>query len=279
MVHLKNLTKVVLLGCVTLFATAQNPLHQQEHEKYIAGIQNGSKKIQNDVANQLIQKHLGEEDLDITITDVSYKHGWDNPRVNCFLDVEIPQTARLDVRGFQMPVEGRVTSGYGYRPRFRRMHRGVDLSLSVGDTVRAAFDGCIRIVGNEPNGYGKYVVIRHDNGVETVYGHFSKHLVAKDKMVKAGEPIGLGGSTGRSTGPHLHFEFRYLGLAVNPASVIDFANGVVIKDVYTFDKRSYQQASNVVPKGKSYSTKQYKKKTYTASKKTTKQSKKKKKKS
>ena len=276
MVQLKNLTKVVLLGCVTLFATAQTPSHQQIHDKYLAGIQNGSTKIQNEMANRLIKKHLDDGELDITVLDIPFKYGWDNPRVNCYLDVEIPQTARLDVRGFHMPVKGHMTSGYGYRAKFRRVHRGVDLKLSVGDTVRAAFDGCVRIVGNEPSGYGKYVIIRHDNGVETVYGHFSKHLVERNKFVKAGEPIGLGGNTGRSTGPHLHFEFRYLGLAVNPESVIDFSNGVVIQDVYTFDKRSYQQASNVVPKSKSYSTKQYKKKTYTASKKTTKKSKKKK---
>lgn len=263
MIHFKNLTKVLLIGCTALLATAQNPLHQQQHEKYIAGVNNGSKAMQNEMTNKFIQEQLKFEDLDITITDVDYKHGWDNPRVNCFLDVEIPQTARLDVRGFKMPVNGRVTSGYGYRPKFRRMHRGVDLSLSTGDTVRAAFDGCIRIVGNEPNGYGKYVVIRHDNGVETVYGHFSKHLVVKDKFVKAGEPIGLGGSTGRSTGPHLHFEFRYLGLAVNPSSVIDFANGVPVKDVYEFCKRTYQNESNATPH-MAKSTPRYQKKKYSS---------------
>ncbi|MDE5976580.1 MAG: peptidoglycan DD-metalloendopeptidase family protein, partial [Muribaculaceae bacterium] len=91
------------------------------------------------------------------------------------------------------------------------------------------------------------VIIRHPNGLETVYGHLNKHLVKPDQVVKAGQPIGLGGSTGRSTGPHLHFETRYMGYAINPSAIFDFANHTTHTDTYTFDKRTYTQARNFAP--------------------------------
>eukprot|EP00825_Cyclidium_porcatum_P042418 TRINITY_DN5800_c0_g1_i6.p2 TRINITY_DN5800_c0_g1~~TRINITY_DN5800_c0_g1_i6.p2 ORF type:complete len:210 (+),score=12.36 TRINITY_DN5800_c0_g1_i6:3-632(+) len=83
-------------------------------------------------------------------------------------------------------------------------------------------------------GYGYYVVIRHTNGLETVYGHLSKQLVSPDQVVKAGEIIALGGNTGHSTGSHLHFETRFLGIAINPALMFDFPNQDVVADSYTF---------------------------------------------
>ena len=92
----------------------------------------------------------------------------------------------------------------------------------------------MRIVKYEPRGYGNYVVIRHYNGLETIYGHMSKHLVKENQVVKAGEPIGLGGNTGRSTGSHLHFETRLCGVALNPALMFDFRNQDVTGDTYMF---------------------------------------------
>ena len=103
-----------------------------------------------------------------------------------------------------------------------------------GDTIVAAFDGKVRIVKYERRGYGKYVVIRHDNGLETVYGHLSKQLVEENQLVKAGEVIGLGGNTGRSTGSHLHFETRFLGIAINPIYMFDFPKQDIVADTYTF---------------------------------------------
>ena len=88
----------------------------------------------------------------------------------------------------------------------------------------------------ERRGYGKYVVIRHDNGLETVYGHLSKQLVEENQLVKAGEVIGLGGNTGRSTGSHLHFETRFLGIAINPIYMFDFPKQDIVADTYTFRK-------------------------------------------
>ena len=128
----------------------------------------------------------------------------------------------------------RITSPFG--PRWRRMHNGLDIKVNIGDTIVSAFDGKVRIVNFERRGYGKYVVIRHANGLETVYGHLSKQLVDENQTVKAGEPIGLGGNTGRSTGSHLHFETRLLGIAINPAYMFDFPKQDVVADTYTFRK-------------------------------------------
>ena len=95
----------------------------------------------------------------------------------------------------------------------------------------------------EGGGYGKYIVIRHTNGLETIYGHLSKQLVAENQTVKAGEPIGLGGNTGRSTGSHLHFETRLCGMALNPALMFDFRAQDIVADSYMFHKNSYKQES------------------------------------
>lgn len=176
-----------------------------------------------------------------------YELGWNSNRVNCYANVEVPQRVEIDVRNFCMPHPGYLTSPYGYRKRFGRMHKGVDIHVQIGDTVRAAFDGRVRITNYEAKGYGKYVVLRHYNDLETVYGHLSRFLVENDQYVKAGDPIALAGNTGRSTGPHLHFETRYMGYAINPAGIFDFANQTTHTDTYAFDKSTYQQARNFSP--------------------------------
>jgi len=168
--------------------------------------------------------------------DELYQSNWDTIRVNPsdYLKIDMPDSYTIDCRAFVMPVDNftKVTSKYG--PRRRRMHRGTDLDLETGDTVRAAFDGKVRIKSYEKRGYGYYLVLRHPNGLETVYGHLSKFLVDANQVVKAGQVIGLGGRTGRSTGSHLHFETRFLGKDINPEELIDFQNGTPHRDEYTF---------------------------------------------
>lgn len=186
-----------------------------------------------------------------------YTEGWNSGFVNCYKNVEVPQSDVIDVRNYSMPVPGYLSSPYGWRPRFGRMHRGVDLHLNVGDTVRAAFSGRVRITKYEAKGYGYYVVVRHNNKLETVYGHLSKFLVKPDQYVKAGEPIALGGNTGRSTGPHLHFETRYMGYAINPAAIFDFPNQCTHTDTYTFDKRTYEQPRNFSPEANAQYAQRY----------------------
>ena len=158
---------------------------------------------------------------------------WNNQYVHAYGNAIIPDTYTIDLTGFHMPTPStKITSPFG--PRWRRMHNGLDLKVNIGDTILAAFDGKVRIVKYERRGYGKYVVIRHDNGLETVYGHLSKQLVEENQLVKAGEVIGLGGNTGRSTGSHLHFETRFLGIAINPIYMFDFPKQDIVADTYTF---------------------------------------------
>lgn len=154
----------------------------------------------------------------------------------------LPDSFRIDLRDFCMPTTSRVlTSNFG--ARWGRQHKGLDIKVYIGDTIRAAFSGKVRIVRYEGRGYGKYVVIRHNNGLETIYGHMSKQLVTEDQEVRAGDPIGLGGNTGRSTGSHLHFETRLCGIALNPALMFDFKNQDVVNDYYVFRKSTYNRES------------------------------------
>lgn len=162
---------------------------------------------------------------------------WSNRSVANY-NQEIPETFTVDLRHFAMPTKSRmVTSPYGRR--WGRMHKGLDVKVYTGDTIVSAFEGKVRIVKYEPNGYGNYIVVRHNNGLETVYGHLSKHLVVENQKVRAGQPIGLGGNTGRSTGSHLHFETRLLGIAINPAFMFDFPNQDVKADKYVFRRSEH----------------------------------------
>jgi len=146
-----------------------------------------------------------------------------------------PSRLKIDLRGFHMPTPSRkITSPYGQR--WGRLHAGLDIKVYIGDTICAAFDGKVRVVDYDRNGYGNFVVIRHPNGLETLYGHMSKHLVKNNQIVRAGEPIGLGGNTGRSTGSHLHFETRLCGVPINPALMFDFPHQDVTGDFFTTTK-------------------------------------------
>ena len=238
-----SLGLLLTFSAFTIYGQSVSSKHDNAHRSLLAS--SGKSKGQT-LVNKSTFVDFNEKEIEPEI-DI-YEEGWNSKRVNPFKENDVPSTAKINVKGYVMPVNGRVTSGYGYRPKFGRMHKGVDLSLKMNDTVRSAFEGKVRIVNYEAKGYGNYVVIRHPNGLETVYGHLNKHLVKENQYVKAGQPIGLGGSTGRSTGPHLHFETRYMGYAINPAGIIDFANQCTHTDVYTFSKQTYQQARDYSPK-------------------------------
>lgn len=240
----------IALGLCGLTATAQDyrlpAAHQAEHSDLIAAQHNISDQIKVQDTEQFLDNLFTEEEepeLDI------YTEGWDSQSVNCYRNAVVPQTKEINVSKFAMPCPGYMTSPYGYRRRFRRMHKGVDLKVQIGDTIRAAFDGKVRMTKFERRGYGYYVVIRHANELETVYGHLSKFLVEPDQYVKAGDPIALGGNTGRSTGPHLHFETRFMGYAINPSAIFDFENQTTHTDTYTFDKSTYENARDYSPRG------------------------------
>lgn len=123
-------------------------------------------------------------------------------------------------RKFAIPDSGWIQGGFGWRRGYR--HNAIDIDLKTGDTVVSAFDGIVRFADWNPGGYGYLVIIRHYNGLETYYAHLSKLKCTYNQDVKAGELIGLGGSTGRSYAPHLHFETRYKDNPFDPALIIDF---------------------------------------------------------
>lgn len=167
---------------------------------------------------------------------------WANEFVN--YNQSLPAEYRIDLRDFHMPCESRVVnSHYGYRRQFGRNHYGTDIKVYVGDTIRAAFSGKVRVVQDQGRrkGYGKYIIIRHANGLETTYGHLSKQLVRENQVVKAGDVIGLGGNTGFSTGPHLHFETRLLGEKINPEKLFSFEAGDVRGDYYVWRRNGRSQ--------------------------------------
>lgn len=168
---------------------------------------------------------------------------WSNSHVNAYgSSINVPDSFLVDLSNFSMPCFGHMTSNFGRRGS-RRYHYGVDLKARTGDTIYAAFDGKIRVKDYERRGYGNYIVIRHLNGLETVYGHLSKFLIEEDDFVKSGQPIGLAGNTGRSTGSHLHFETRFLGLPINPNFIVDFNNKVCHRDEYVVTNSSFKKTT------------------------------------
>lgn len=159
---------------------------------------------------------------------------------------KLPSSIAIDLvdslRSYHYPIKGKVRSTYGMRRR--RRHQGVDLTLKTGDPVYSTFNGRVRISEYNRGGYGNLIIIRHDNGLETYYGHLSERLVEPGDWVEAGQVIGLGGSTGRSTGPHLHFETRYFGQAFDPERLIDFETGVLRRQTFLLKKSFFDIHSN-----------------------------------
>lgn len=148
------------------------------------------------------------------------------------------------LKEYHCPYQTKVYSPFGYR--HGRRHMGVDLPLKTGAPVVAAFSGKVRM-SKYYRGYGNLVVIRHESGLETFYGHLSKRLVTPGEWVTAGQTIGLGGSTGRSTGSHLHFETRYCGFAFDPQWLIDFEEGSLRHRLFILKKRFLNAGSKYIP--------------------------------
>ncbi len=171
---------------------------------------------------------------------------WETQWVHTYRDIalnDLPDSVTLrlvdSVHRFCIPHPGPVTSQFKFR--WHRPHRGVDIGLHIGDVVYAAFDGIVRVAlpTSMTGGYGNVLVIRHLNGLETYYGHLSSYIVKSGDIVKAGEPIGYGGSTGRSTGPHLHFETRYMGQSFDPERIFDLENGTLRSEDFVLHKHYF----------------------------------------
>lgn len=168
---------------------------------------------------------------------------WDTENVSAYRSLDLaslPTSVAINlvdsIGSYRYPHLGRITSRYGIR--HRRNHNGIDIALSVGDTICSAFDGKVRFSKSTDTGYGTLIIVRHDNGIETYHGHLSQRLVEEGDRVVAGQPIGLGGNSGRSTGPHLHFECRYCGQSFDPERLFDFKTGKLRRDKFLL-KKSY----------------------------------------
>ncbi|MEG0789332.1 MAG: M23 family metallopeptidase [Alistipes sp.] len=176
---------------------------------------------------------------------------WDTTTLFPYREVSmsmIPQTIAIDLvdslKGYHCPCISKMRLFGVFGPRRRRQHQGVDIALKTGDPVYATFSGRVRISEFNHGGYGNLVIIRHDNGLETYYGHLSERLVETNQWVEAGQVIGLGGSTGRSTGPHLHFETRYYGQSFDPQRLINFQKGLLCNETFLLKKSFFNIHSN-----------------------------------
>ena len=229
-----SLKKISLLFTVSLLTIVTLPAHAQDLLAKQAPVDRRMKMVDT------LALRPAMENEEARLTANALYEDWNNTYAH--RATELPDSFRINLKHCCMPTESRVvTSNFG--PRWGRTHKGIDIKVYIGDTIRAAFPGKVRMVKYEAAGYGKYVVIRHQNGLETIYGHMSNWLVKEDEVVKAGQPIGLGGNTGRSTGSHLHFETRLCGVALNPALMFGFRNQDVVDDYYMFRKGRYESES------------------------------------
>ncbi|MBB1551543.1 MAG: peptidoglycan DD-metalloendopeptidase family protein [Prevotella sp.] len=225
------------LALTVLIALSSEPVFAQDLLARQAPVDRRAKRL-----DSVEVKALTERENTHTPAAQIYGDEWDNRYAH--RATELPDSFVINLRHFCMPTPSRViTSDFG--SRWGRQHKGLDIKVYIGDTIRSAFSGKVRIVRYEAKGYGNYIVIRHPNGLETIYGHLSKHLVTENQVVRAGEPIGLGGNTGRSTGSHLHFETRLCGVALNPALFFDFRNQDITGDNYVFLKDRYESDSQL----------------------------------
>ena len=242
---MKRILLILLAACAGLSLQAQDPGREADSLRYVYGRQ----QVQNlarrstpyadtlDTGNPGVKVVLYNngtyryvKDPALVAADSVFTECWDTRTVNPYREVPdtIPDRFTLWVvdtlDSYTCPYVVHPRSLFGYR--HGRRHQGIDLPYPTGTPVAAAFDGKVRI-SDYVGGYGNLVVIRHANGLETFYGHLSKRNVEAGDWVSSGDIIGLGGSTGRSTGPHLHFETRYKGAAFDPAWLIDFETGTL----------------------------------------------------
>lgn len=186
-------------------------------------------------------RYVRNRSVDV-LDETIYTQNWDTSKIHVYNTElkDLPMSMIIDLvdtlKSYHYPIKGRVTSKYG--PRRRRVHQGTDIDLETGDPVYATFDGRVRHTTYIARGYGNLIILRHDNGLETFYAHLSEINVKPGDWVTAGQVIGKGGNTGRSTGSHLHYEIRYKGHSFDPERLIDFTSGVLRRETFLL-KRTY----------------------------------------
>lgn len=186
-------------------------------------------------------RYVRNRSIDV-LDETIYTQNWDTSKIHVYNTElkDLPMSMIIDLvdtlKSYHYPIKGRVTSKYG--PRRRRVHQGTDIDLETGDPIYATFDGRVRHTTYIARGYGNLIILRHDNGLETFYAHLSEINVKPGDWVTAGQVIGKGGNTGRSTGSHLHYEIRYKGHSFDPERLIDFTSGVLRRETFLL-KRTY----------------------------------------
>ena len=170
---------------------------------------------------------------------------WDESNINPYgvRLVGMTDTIKIDMRGYTPPSKHHITSNFGFRRG--GFHSGIDIKVYRGDTVYCAFDGQVRLTNYQRRGYGNFVVVRHSNGLETLYAHLDKTFVSPGQTIASGEALGLGGNTGKSTGYHLHFETRYLGNVIDPNDLYDFNEHRVAKEVFWLSATNFEFVKEV----------------------------------
>lgn len=215
---------------------------------FLFAFKSNSKHLKNPPSNNIISTMPDDDKKDYF--DSTFNSAWDmyintwdvdklNPYLYDYNSFKSPVSLCLapDSTGFAMPVNNIVTSNFGWRKG--RAHNGIDIDLNTGDTVVSAFDGVVRM-SKYYYGYGNMVVVRHPNGLETLYGHLSKVLVEPGQSLKAGEVLGLGGNTGHSFGSHLHFEIRFMGQPIDPSKFISFENFSLVNNEVLIDEDLFE---------------------------------------
>jgi murein DD-endopeptidase MepM/ murein hydrolase activator NlpD len=229
------LTLTLMLSNVTFSQLVQDSVDLQPYDL----------KIEDDESDEADSVLFIAPDTDTTYPACAiYGSSWSNIDVNPYDTslANISDTIPLSLAGYTHPNYNVITSRFGFR-RWK-FHYGIDLRIAIGDSVRCAFDGRVRIA-RRGRAYGNYVVVRHYNGLETTYAHMSKIKVKVNDEIKSGDLIGLGGNTGRSTGPHLHYEIRFLGQAIDPMMLIDFGTGKPYTDTLSLAAHHFEYVNEL----------------------------------
>lgn len=174
--------------------------------------------------------------------DTEVVHYYGQHTIEQFANTRLTLTHNSNCDFFFPVPNGVITSKFGPRGRKHRMHKGIDIDIETGDAIYAAFEGKVRYAMYNQS-YGNCVVIRHPNGLETYYAHMEKLHVKSGDYVQAGDYLGAGGNTGHSRGSHLHFEVRFLGVAIDPFTIIKEGENKLALQSFVVNKKSEKIAT------------------------------------
>lgn len=232
---------ILLLGaiCLAQTASAQRPLKLDTISIGGPALESDYQESSTEFRSEVMELFIPTDITDSAFQIPGYVHyrSWDTERI--FPELKYKNPADSLILAYEPcdhahPICGKRTSRYGYRSG--GFHHGVDIDLETGDLVSSVFAGKVRI-SHYSRSFGNVVVVRHENGLETLYAHLSRRMVEPGDRVEAGDFIGLGGNTGRSSGSHLHLEIRYLGQSIDPELILDVREGVLKTETLQLGKK------------------------------------------